>query len=571
MHHLGKYRLVAEIARGGMGIIYLAISEGLGGFSKFLIVKELKPEFVADPSFLQMFLEEARLAARLSHSNIIQTYEVGVEDDRHYIVMEYLDGVTLARVLRKKSPAFTLEMHVRVICEMLQGLHYAHTLKDFDGTSLGIVHRDVSPQNVFISFEGQAKIGDFGIAKARDSSVETHTGVLKGKPAYMAPEQVSGRADARADVYSAGVMLWEAVAGKRMWAGKGELEVLSGVISGDLPDLHEVAPDAPPELVATIARSLSKDPEDRHPSADALLVELETFLAPRNVTMRAVAEVLGPLFEEERAKKRAVVEAHVAAVRAERSGVPRLPDVPESTRTPAEGSHQATQVSPRVASTSPSPAPRDGRRRRAVMAILLLVALGTLATVAVWQRAVPVPGRLAKTTSAPPVLAPPPPPQTTEAPAPSKPAVSATTAPATSAFATMAVDAGVPPPVPNNDAARSGQGELEGRNPSNKNAYARRWTPPPVRSAPPPAPPHTAAAPSATSSEEKGVGYLTLDTYPWTRVSVGSRPLGETPLVRVQLPAGTHTLVMENAGEKIRQTTVVTIKSGETVSRRLAF
>ncbi|MBX3200630.1 MAG: serine/threonine protein kinase, partial [Labilithrix sp.] len=381
MHHLGRYNLVAELARGGMGIVYLAISEGLGGFSKLLIVKELRPDLVADPSFLQMFLEEARLAARLSHSNIIQTYEVGVEDDRHYIVMEYLDGVAFSRVLRKKAPELTLDLHLRVLCEMLKGLHYAHTLKDFDGTPLGIVHRDVSPQNLFISFDGQVKIGDFGIAKARDSSIETNTGVLKGKPAYMAPEQVSGDVDARADVYAAGVMLWEAVAGQRMWAGKGELEILTNVLAGTLPSVREVAPAAPPELVAILERALSKNVEDRHPSAEALLDELDAYLAPRNVTTRHVAEVIEPLFQEERAKKRAVVEAHVAAVRAGRiERVPSLPDMPEidpaSTPMTEQEAPQDDVAVPTLAAPSV-----DRPRRRAIVASLVLVLAGIAASV----------------------------------------------------------------------------------------------------------------------------------------------------------------------------------------------
>src|SRR5262245_54146628 len=138
-----------------MGIVYLAIARGPARFSKLLVLKQLKPELVEDPSFLEMFLEEARLAARLNHPNIVQTYEVGHDENRHFIVMDYLEGVTLARLLRKRSPKFTLNMQLRVISEALSGLHYAHTLTDFNGTSLGIVHRDATPQNVFITYDGQ--------------------------------------------------------------------------------------------------------------------------------------------------------------------------------------------------------------------------------------------------------------------------------------------------------------------------------------------------------------------------------------------------------------------------------
>lgn len=568
MYHLGKYQLVAELARGGMGIVYLAISEGPGGFSKLLIVKELKPDLVSDPSFLQMFLEEARLAARLSHSNIIQTYEVGADEGRHYIVMEYLDGVTLSRVVRKKSPDFSLDMQVRVICEMLKGLHYAHTLKDFDGAPLGIVHRDVSPQNVFISFDGQVKIGDFGIAKARDSSIETNAGVLKGKPAYMAPEQVAGRADARSDVYSAGVMLWEAVARRRMWAGAGELEILSNVIAGTVPSLQEVAPDAPPELVAIIMRALAKDPDQRYPSADALLVDLDGYLAPRNVTTRAVSEVVEPLFNEERAKKRSVIEAHIASARGGRSErVSALPAMPESTTTPAADGSVAPTPSRPPGSLPPVAATRN-QRRTAIVASTLLALAGIGASIAVWLGAERAEPRGVATRAPAPSAAADVRPGAAESAPAAEPATPPTTSPARGEVATAAPSAAVASPIDSAPPAVKAAQPLRANNRAQTTPPLPRTTPPPPRTtAARPAP-----TPSATSAEEKsGTGYLTLDTYPWTRVSLGGRVLGDTPLVRAPLPAGTHTLVLENSGEKIRQTTVVTIKPGETVSRRLAF
>src|ERR1700733_9219310 len=165
---LGKYRLIAEIARGGMGIVYLAMVQGPGGFNKLVVIKELKPELIEEPAFLTMFLDEARLAAKLSHANIVQTNEVGNDGDRYFMAMDYLDGRGLDRVRRRSQHTdhgLTLAMQLRVICDVLAGLDYAHTFADFDGTLLGIVHRDVSPQNVFITFEGQVSLLDFGIAK----------------------------------------------------------------------------------------------------------------------------------------------------------------------------------------------------------------------------------------------------------------------------------------------------------------------------------------------------------------------------------------------------------------------
>src|SRR5215510_881712 len=192
---LGKYHLVAEIARGGMGVVYLAMVQGPGGFNKLVVVKELKPELVEEPTFLTMFLDEARLAARLSHPNIVQTNEVGSDGNRCFMAMDYLDGRGLDRVRRRAHATgqdLSLPIHLRVICDMLAGLQYAHTLADFDGTPLAIVHRDVSPQNVFVTFDGHVKLLDFGIAKAVDSLHETRVGVLKGKVSYMSPEQARG-------------------------------------------------------------------------------------------------------------------------------------------------------------------------------------------------------------------------------------------------------------------------------------------------------------------------------------------------------------------------------------------
>jgi serine/threonine protein kinase len=317
LSQLGKYRLVAEIARGGMGIVYLAVAHGPARFSKLLVVKELKPELAEDPAFLEMFLEEARLAARLNHPNIVQTYEIGAEGKRHYMVMDYLEGVTLSGTLRKKNEQFTLGMQLRTLCEVLRALTYAHTLTDFDGTPLGIVHRDTTPQNVFITFDGQIKLVDFGIAKALDSTLETRAGVLKGKPGYMAPEQVQGDADMRADVYAVGVMLWEAVVGRRMWHKKGDIEVLSNLIKGLVPSLRETKPDTHEELLRISERALAKNPDERYATAADFLADLEAFLVltQNGVSARDVGKHVATLFAAERAATKATIEAHIASLK----------------------------------------------------------------------------------------------------------------------------------------------------------------------------------------------------------------------------------------------------------------
>src|SRR5262245_17105669 len=217
-----RYHPIAELGQGGMADVLLAMMQGAAGFRKLVVLKRLRPNLADDAELLAMFSDEARLAARLNHPNVVQTYEVGYDAGRHFIAMEWLDGQPLHRLLKAAwaYDALPLDVHLFILCEALRGLHYAHELQDFDGTRLEVVHRDVSPQNVFLTYEGQVKLVDFGVAKAHARSTDTQVGVVKGKVAYMAPEQALGcPVDRRADVFSVGVMLWEAVARRRLWRG----------------------------------------------------------------------------------------------------------------------------------------------------------------------------------------------------------------------------------------------------------------------------------------------------------------------------------------------------------------
>jgi len=319
---LGRYHLVVELARGGMGNVYLAAMRGPGGFAKLLAVKELKSELSSDGAYVAMFLDEARLAARLSHPNIVQTNEVASEGSRHYMVMEFLDGRSLHRILRRLGGRFPVAAHLRVIAESLAGLHYAHEVQNFDGAPLGIVHRDVSPLNVFVTFAGQAKLLDFGIAKALDSSQHTKVGVLKGRVAYMAPEQAKGdKVDRRADIYAAGVMLWEAAARRRLWPGYAEVEILTELFREGPRPLQSVCPDAPEDLDRICARAMAHDPHERYATAAELQSDLEEHLAgrPDAMSMRDIGVFISRTFADEREKMNVVIDEALSRVR----GVPR--------------------------------------------------------------------------------------------------------------------------------------------------------------------------------------------------------------------------------------------------------
>jgi len=322
----GKYRPIAELGRGGMAIVYLAASLGPRGFSKLVVVKELKDEFSTDTEFTTMFVDEARLAARLNHPNIVQTYEVEEQQNHFFIVMEYLEGQPLSQVRSRlaRLGAQLRDHQVRVLCNVLDALHHAHELADYGGTPLNVVHRDVSPHNVIITYAGDTKLVDFGIAKAADSSSQTRTGVIKGKLAYMAPEQAFGKAvDRRADVFSVGVILWEAITGRRMWKGNAEGAIAHRLSSGDIPKIGDYVPEAPLHLKAICERALATRLEERYASALAMRQDLEGYLA--SIPYRPIARDFGGLvsqgFNDERTRLKALIEQQMLLLQDPQRGV----------------------------------------------------------------------------------------------------------------------------------------------------------------------------------------------------------------------------------------------------------
>jgi serine/threonine-protein kinase len=322
----GKYRLVAELGQGGMAQVFLALASGPVGFNKLVVLKLIREQFLEDPEFLTMFLDEARLAARLNHPNIVQTTEVGQQDGRYFICMEYLEGQPLNRILarigaartdRPEADRLTLGMRLRILVDALAGLHSAHELTDFDGTPLSVVHRDMSPHNLFVTYAGSVKVVDFGIAKALSSSSETRTGVLKGKIGYMAPEQSRGEhVDRRADVFSVGMILWETLTGRRMFKGLPDVAVLQRVMTGDLPSPRSEAPSVPPRLDAICMKALAHDKAARYATAAELGAALEDALEDVDRgSLRDAGRLVERAFDGDRARIKAIVESQISGVK----------------------------------------------------------------------------------------------------------------------------------------------------------------------------------------------------------------------------------------------------------------
>jgi serine/threonine-protein kinase len=319
-----------------------------------------------------MFLDEARIAVRLHHPNIVQTFEVGERNGTYFMAMEYLEGQPLNQVLRRSTlEKFPLPLYLHVIQELLRGLICAHELKDFDGKPMLVVHRDVSPHNVFLMYDGQVKIVDFGIAKARNSADRTKTGIFKGKPTYASPEQaLTEEVDQRADVYSVGVMLWEAIAGRRMWTDRSETAVLVDLVNDRRPRLKDVAPEAPPELAAICEKALQLAAEDRYRTSREFLDALEAYLEahPTKVTSKDLGAYVSEHFSSERERIRSTIEEQVRATDA------TLPDAPAPVKEPTL--FQLAGITPWTASGDRA---KPATRRATVAAVRTLVVVSVVA------------------------------------------------------------------------------------------------------------------------------------------------------------------------------------------------
>jgi serine/threonine-protein kinase len=320
-----RYRPIIALGQGGMADVLLSVGRGPSGFNKLVVLKTMRKELVTDEDLRQMFLEEARLSARLNHANVVQVYEV-VDTALPCIIMEYLEGQAMSSLQREAGERFTLPLQLKVISETLSGLHYSHELKDYDGTPLNIVHRDVSPQNVFVTYDGVVKVLDFGIAKASDATSQTRTGVIKGKIAYMPREQLlNERTDRRADVYAVGCMLWHAAAGEKLWANLEEGGVMRALIEGNIPKPSEKRP-VDPKLEAIILKALAPEPDERYATAADLRRDVDLYLAENSpkTSTRELGELISEVFAEQFEARKKHIHLALTAPRSEPS-----PPIPE--------------------------------------------------------------------------------------------------------------------------------------------------------------------------------------------------------------------------------------------------
>lgn len=465
-----RYRSLFAAGRGGMGTVEVALERGTAGFDRVVALKRLLPEQARDPRHKQMFLREARLAALLRHPNVVHAFAFGEIYGELFLAMEYVEGATLASALAT-SAGLDAATAAFILAEVCEGLHAAHELRDHGGQALHVVHRDVSPQNVMMAYDGHVKILDFGVAKFDAGGHDTRTGEVKGKMAYMSPEQALGEPlDRRSDLYSVGAVLFECLTGKRMWGTGTDLEVMRRLALEEPPRLSVLMPDAPEALASLHARLVARDSDRRPATAAEVARELRAFASKWPAADAAsVAAMMRRLFAGDIDKRRRQLNEALEAA------APARVDALRSTLDLETGFGRATLTEPVIVrSDSPPPrVPARGPRARRIAGGAAILALATAI----------VGGAITRPDRATPAIASATSPAVARPPSPSATAAAATTpsAPAT------------PPPMPIPASSVAP--------PSNRLLPARRPTraPPSTRSplpaAPPPPPPPTPTPP----------------------------------------------------------------------------
>jgi serine/threonine-protein kinase len=392
---LGNYEPLLQLATGGMATVYVARQIGAAGFERLVVVKRVHPHLLSNREFYDMFRDEARVAAMLHHPNVVPVTDVVEAEGELFLVMEYVDSVALSTLLKAAhdmGARLPPQAVARVIVDALSGLHAAHEALDMRGERLEIVHRDVSPQNVIVGVDGASRLIDFGVAKARHRLTETKSGSLKGKYGYMSPEQAKAHPiDRRADLFSAGIVLWESLTGTRLFRGETEFDTIRKIAEGPIPPPSSIAPNVTPQLDGLVLKSLERNRDKRFQTASEFIEALEAtcFPAPSRDVAAMVKAYCGERIENRRATLQAMLDGRLEPLSVSRiqsagdAEAPTRPSSPSSRRK-MFGDDEGTEG--KIAATHDAPAPR----RRSAMALLVgagaLVVVGAVAAVAFSSR-----------------------------------------------------------------------------------------------------------------------------------------------------------------------------------------
>jgi serine/threonine-protein kinase len=558
---IGRYQLLAHLASGGMAEIYLARQTGIGGFEKLVVVKKILPNLAREKVFVEMFLDEAVIAAQLNHPNVVQIYDLGQSGDDYYIAMEYLEGESLGHLtsegtrVRKPLPPGLAAGIVTQVCD---GLAYAHAFEDDNGKPMGIVHRDISPHNIIVLFSGVVKVVDFGIAKAASKMHQTKVGTLKGKLAYMSPEQCMGsEVDARSDVFSLGVVLWELLTHRRLFKREVEPAMIRAIMDEPIPKVHDVRKDAPAALAAAADKALSKKPEDRYPGAAEMKADLQAYL--RQESLEAGAEQIAGYAHEvlgkrARTKKRLLEDIRKKGVKGVSLGALK----PKSDSMPSRSGSEADAAT-RIQKESDKPASSPWLLR---IVAFFLAGIAVAAAVLWFFSGSPEPEPKEEKVVVP---TPPPPEVPAEPPIAEPPATALLSVRSTPDGCRVELNGKVlegMTPLVDHPVAPDSEHQVavlcEGHL---RDVRTIKGQPGEVLA--------LAFAPAKESKKPRPVkpkakkGKLTIDTKPWTEVHLGKRKLGITPLLDIELPAGRHKLKVINKGRGISETLEVVVKAGK--------
>jgi serine/threonine protein kinase len=361
----GKYILLDKIASGGMAELYRGKITGVKGFEKLIAIKKILPHLTSEESLITSFIEEAKLAAFLQHPNIVQIYDFGNMEGTYFLAMEYLFGKDLKNVIKKSEQLNTplrLEDSLHIIARVCKGLDYAHNMKDFHGKSLNIIHRDIGPQNIFITYDGQVKVIDFGIAKAANQTTSTQGDLIKGKVAYMSPEQAQGeQVDHRSDIFSIGILLYELVTRKRMFVGDN-YQIYARVCKAEFEPPESTGVDLPPILYSILSKALAEKPAERYQSADEMATDLDKCISQLSFQpgSRSISEYMKTLFEHETHTEEHAIREAASFDHSE------LPD----SQTDTESRDEETRV---LKTGAFAEKPKRKRHLNAVLALLLIL------------------------------------------------------------------------------------------------------------------------------------------------------------------------------------------------------